>query len=50
MALVPVVNDAFGGAAAYGVLMLAVALAAWRLDRLFARQNRRAPGLREHEY
>ncbi len=47
MALVPVVNDAFGGLAAYGILMLAVVLAAWRLDRFFARQYWHS--LREHK-
>jgi uncharacterized membrane protein len=47
MALVPVVNDAFGGLAGYGVLMLALALALWRLDRLCARQYWH--GLREYK-
>jgi hypothetical protein len=34
MALVPVVSGWFGNLAGYGVLMLAVALVVWRLDRL----------------
>jgi hypothetical protein len=37
MALVPVVNDALGALAGYGVLMLAIVLAGWRLNRVFAR-------------
>ena len=47
MALVPIVNDAFGALAGYGVLMLAVALALWRLDRLCARGYWH--GLREYK-
>ncbi len=38
MALVPVVTSAFGGLAGFGVLMLSVALAFWRLERFCARQ------------
>jgi hypothetical protein len=38
MALVPVVTSAFGGLAGFGVLMLSVALALWRLERFCARQ------------
>jgi hypothetical protein len=37
MALVPVVGGWFGNLAGYGVLMLAVALVVWRLDRLCRR-------------
>jgi hypothetical protein len=48
MALVPVVNSAFGGLAGFGVLMLAFALGAWRLDRFCARQYWH--GLREYKY
>ncbi len=47
MALVPVVSSAFGALAGFGVLMLAVALAAWRLERFCARQY--WDGLREHK-
>ncbi len=47
MALVPVVQDAFGGLASFGVLMLAVALVARRVDRWCARQYWH--GLREHK-
>jgi amino acid transporter len=45
MALVPVVSSAAGGLAGFGVLMLAVALAVWRLERFCARQY--WDGLRE---
>jgi hypothetical protein len=38
MALVPVVSSAFGSLAGYGVLLAAVALAFWRIDRWCARQ------------
>jgi len=37
MALVPVVGGWLGNLAGYGVLMLAVALVVWRLDRLCRR-------------
>jgi len=47
MALVPVVTGAFGGLAGYGVLMLSVALAFWRLERFCARQY--WSGLREYK-
>jgi hypothetical protein len=47
MALVPVVNSAFGGLAGFGVLMLAVALVLWRLERWCARQYWQ--GLREYK-
>ena len=48
MALVPVVNTAFGGLAGFGVLMLAFGLACWRLERFCARQYWH--GLREYKY
>ena len=38
MAIVPLVGSTFGGLAGFGVLMLAVALAFWRLERFCARQ------------
>ncbi len=47
MALVPVVSNAFGGLAGFGVLMLAVALVVWRVDRWCARQYWH--GLREYK-
>jgi hypothetical protein len=47
MALVPIVTTAAGGLAGFGVLMLAVALAAWRLERFCARQY--WGGLREYK-
>jgi hypothetical protein len=47
MALVPVVSGAVGGLAGFGVLMLAVALALWRLDRWCGRQYWQ--GLREYK-
>ena len=48
MALVPIVNSAVGGLAGYGVLIIAVALAAWRIDRWLSRQYWH--GLREHKH
>jgi hypothetical protein len=45
MAIVPFVSSTFGGLAGFGVLMLAVALAFWRLERFCARQY--WAGLRE---
>jgi len=48
MALVPIVTNAAGGLAGFGVLMLAVALACWRLERFCARQYWH--GLREYKY
>lgn len=47
MALVPVANDAFGGLAAYGVLMLSIGLVAWRFERFCSRQY--WYGLREYK-
>jgi hypothetical protein len=47
MALVPVVNTVWGGLAGYAVLMLAVALFFWRLERWCARQYWQ--GLREYK-
>lgn len=47
MALVPIVNTAAGGLAAYGVLIAALALGAWRVERWLSRQY--WPGLREHK-
>ena len=38
MALVPVVSALAGGLAGFGVLMVAVGLACWRLERFCARQ------------
>jgi hypothetical protein len=46
MALVPVVDHAFGGLAGYAVLLLAVALVFWRLERWCSRQY--WDGLREY--
>jgi hypothetical protein len=46
MALVPVVSGAFGGLAGFAVLILAVGLGLWRLDRWLARQYWH--GLREY--
>jgi hypothetical protein len=46
MALVPIVTDALGGLAGYGVVLAAVALVAWRIDRWCARQYWQ--GLREY--
>ncbi len=39
MALVPIVSSAFGNLAGYGVLLAAIALVLWRLDRLCHRLN-----------
>jgi hypothetical protein len=47
MALVPVVSSAAGGLAGFGLLMLAVALPAWRLERFCRRQY--WDGLREYK-
>jgi hypothetical protein len=47
MALVPVANQTFGGLAGFVVLLLAVALALWRLDRWCSRQYWR--GLRDYK-
>ena len=47
MALVPVVSSAFGGLAGFGVLMAALALAVWRIDRWCAKQY--WAGLREYK-
>ena len=48
MALVPVVSDAAGGLAGFGMLMLAIGLACWRLERFCQRQYWH--GLREYKY
>jgi hypothetical protein len=47
MALVPILNSVCGALAGYGVLMLAVALVFWRLERWCARQYWQ--GLREYQ-
>jgi hypothetical protein len=47
MALVPIVSDAFGGLAGFGVLIAALALGLWRIERWCARQYWQ--GLREHK-
>jgi hypothetical protein len=47
MAIVPAVTSTFGGFAGFGVLMAAVALAFWRLERFCARQYWN--GLREYK-
>jgi len=47
MAIVPSVSSNFGGLAGFGVLMVAVALAFWRLERFCARQYWN--GLREYK-
>jgi hypothetical protein len=47
MAVVPYVSTTFGGLAGFGVLMAAVALAFWRLERFCARQYWN--GLREYK-
>jgi hypothetical protein len=47
MALVPVVSTALGGLAGFAVLMAAVALAVWRIDRWCAKQY--WAGLREYK-
>jgi hypothetical protein len=46
MAIVPFVSSTFGGLAGFGVLMAAVGLAFWRLERFCARQYWQ--GLREY--
>jgi hypothetical protein len=48
MALVPVVNSAFGGLAGFGVLMVAFGLVCWRLERFCARAYWN--GLRDYKY
>jgi hypothetical protein len=48
MAIVPIVTSSAGGLAGFGVLMLAVALAAWRLERFCARQY--WDGLRNYKH
>lgn len=48
MALVPIVNTAFGALAGYGMLLLAVGLACWRLERFCGRQYWH--GMREYKY
>jgi hypothetical protein len=47
MALVPVASHAFGSLAGYGVLLLATALAFWRIERWCSRQY--WEGLREYK-
>jgi hypothetical protein len=47
MAIVPFVSGTFGGLAGFGVLMTAVALAFWRLERFCARQYWQ--GLRDYK-
>lgn len=47
MAIVPFVSSTFGGLAGFGVLMAAVGLAFWRLERFCARQYWH--GLREYK-
>lgn len=47
MAVVPFVSSTFGGLAGFGVLMLAVALGFWRLERFCASQYWN--GLREYK-
>jgi uncharacterized membrane protein len=47
MAVVPSVSSTFGGLAGFGVLMAAVGLAFWRLERFCARQYWN--GLREYK-
>lgn len=47
MAIVPFVSSRFGGLAGFAVLMAAVALAFWRLERFCARQYWQ--GLREYK-
>jgi len=46
MAVVPVAAHVFGGLAGYGLLLLAITLGAWRLDRWCGRLYWR--GLGEH--
>jgi hypothetical protein len=45
--LVPIVGDAFGSLAAYGLLVATVSLGVWRLDRWCSRQYWR--GLRDYQ-
>jgi hypothetical protein len=47
LALVPVVDDALGALAGYAMLLLAVALGFWRVERWCARQYWH--GLREYQ-
>ena len=47
MALVPVAETLFGGLVSFGVLMLAVALGIWRVERWCAKQYWH--GLREYQ-
>jgi hypothetical protein len=47
MAIVPFVSSTFGGLAGFAVLMAAVALAFWRLERFCARQYWQ--GLRDYK-
>jgi hypothetical protein len=47
MALAPAAGDAFGGLVGYGVLLSAVAVGAWRIDRWCSGQYWR--GLRDHQ-
>jgi hypothetical protein len=47
MALVPVVNSLVGAFAGYGVILLAVGLLFWRIDRWCSRQY--WEGLREYK-
>lgn len=47
MALVPVAGDAFGGLAGFGVLIAAVGLASWRVERWCSRQY--WDGLRDYK-
>ena len=47
LSLVPAVNDAFGPLAGYGLLVAAVSLGVWRLDRWCSRQYWR--GLRDYQ-
>ena len=48
MAIVPIVTKWIGGLAGFGVLMLAVGLAYWRLERFCRRQY--WAGLREYKF
>lgn len=47
LALVPVAEDALGALAGYGVLLLAVAMGFWRVERWCSRQYWQ--GLREYQ-
>jgi hypothetical protein len=47
MVLAPAAGDALGGLAGFGVLLLAVALGVWRVDRWCSGQYWR--GLRDHQ-